>query len=73
MPFFIHKLTQLSTLLKQKLDGATLTPIQELIVVRDQAYIKTAFFSGDLPGDLGEVKAPEIIACFESHLGENST
>ena len=27
----------------------------------DQAYFKTAFFNGDRPGDLGQVKTPEIL------------
>ena len=27
----------------------------------DQAYFKTAFCSGDRPGDLGQVKTPEIV------------
>ena len=30
-------------------------------IARDQAYFKLAFFSGDRPGDLGQVKVPEIL------------
>ena len=30
-------------------------------MARDQAYFKTVFFSGDRPGDLGQVKTPEIL------------
>ena len=31
------------------------------ILSRDQAYFKTWFFSGDRPGDLGEVRTSEIL------------
>ena len=31
------------------------------MIARDQAYFKLAFFSGDRPGDLGQVKVPEIL------------
>ncbi|RUA05683.1 MAG: hypothetical protein DSY43_04120 [Gammaproteobacteria bacterium] len=37
------------------------TPTQRFIIARDQAYFKTAFFSGDRPGDLGQIKVPEIL------------
>ena len=30
-------------------------------ISRDQAYFKTVFFSGDRPGDLGQVKVVEIL------------
>lgn len=59
-PFFVDKLTQLSLFLDRKLGEAD-TPLQKFIIARDQAYSKTAFFCGDRPGDLGEVKVPEIL------------
>ena len=31
------------------------------MIARDQAYFKLAFFSGDRPGDLGQIKVPEIL------------
>ena len=51
----MEKLTQLSLLPDRQL-GEPDTPLQ-----RDQAYFKTAFFSGDRPGDLSQVKVPEIL------------
>ena len=56
----MDKLTQLSLFLDRKL-GETDTPLQKFIIARDQAYSKTAFFCGDRPGDLGQVKVPEIL------------
>ena len=35
--------------------------LQSFIIARDQAYFKTVFFSGDRPGDLGQVKVAEIL------------
>ena len=35
--------------------------IDKFVIGRDQAYFKLAFFSGDRPGDLGQVKVPEIL------------
>jgi len=31
------------------------------VLMRDQAFLKTLFFSGDRAGDLGQVKTPEIL------------
>ena len=39
----------------------SVTPLQSFIIARDQAYFKTVFFSGDRPGDLGQVKVAEIL------------
>lgn len=55
-PFFVDKLTHLS----RKMDS-TDSPIDKFLVARDQAFFKTAFFSGDRPGDLGQVKVAEIL------------
>lgn len=60
-PFFVDKLTQLSLHLQRTIETPGLAPIQRFIVARDQAYFKTAFFSGDRPGDLGQIKVPEIL------------
>lgn len=59
-PFFVDKLTPLSLFLDRQL-GETDSPLQNFIIGRDQAYFRTAFFSGDRPGDLGQVKVPEIL------------
>ena len=44
---------------RQKIER--LTAIDRFVIARGQAYFKLAFFSGDRPGDLGEVKVPEIL------------
>lgn len=59
-PFFIDKLTQLCLHLDGKLRD-TEKVIDRFVIARDQAYFKLAFFSGDRPGDLGQVKVPEIL------------
>ena len=59
-PFFVDKLTQLSLFLERRL-AQCITPLQSFIIARGQAYFKTAFFSGDRPGDLGQVKVAEIL------------
>lgn len=75
----MDKLTQLSLFLDGQLGEAD-TPLQRFIIARDQAYFKTAFLSGARPGDLGQVKVPEIL-CFPNDdgflfnnicMGENS-
>ena len=38
-----------------------LTPTQRFILARDQAFFKAVFFSGDRPGDMGQIKVPEIL------------
>ena len=59
-PFFVDKLTRLSSHLQRELDNAK-TPIQRFIVARDQVYFKTRFFSGDRPSDLDQVKLSGIL------------
>ena len=44
--FFVDKLTMLSLHLQRELEKST-SAIQRFIIARDQAYFKTAFFSGD--------------------------
>jgi integrase len=57
---YVDKLTQLSLHLQRKLETSK-SQIERFLVSRDQAYFKMAFFSGDRPGDLGQVKVPEIL------------
>ena len=59
-PFYVDKLTRLAEHLQRSLGNAK-SNIGRFIVARDQAYFKTAFFSGDRPGDLGQVKTQEIL------------
>lgn len=52
---------RLSRGLNDKLASQTLSPIETYCVLRDQAYFELLFFSGDRPGDLGQVKTEEIL------------
>ena len=54
-PFFVNDLLQLS------LRKYFLSSIDLFVLLRDQAYFKALFFSGDRPGDLYLVKTPEIL------------
>jgi hypothetical protein len=60
-PFFVNNLTCLSRCMKAKLVSGNLSPIETFCSLRDQAYFKILFFSGDRPGDLGQVKSQEIL------------
>ena len=59
-PFFVDKLTHLLKYLEGELTRAK-TKLDRFIIARDQAYFELAFFSEDRPGDLGQVKVPEIL------------
>ena len=59
-PMFIDKLVRLSEHIRATLQRADLSPLQQYILARDQAYFKAQLFSGDRPGDLGMVKTQEI-------------
>ena len=61
-PFFVDKLAQLAVHTDHSLQSPTITPTQRFIFARDQAYFKAVFFSGDRPGDIGQVKVPEILS-----------
>ena len=61
LPFFVDKLAQLADHIGSALQSPDLTPTQRFILARDQAYFKAVFFSGDRPGDMGQVKVPEIL------------
>ena len=56
--FFVDKLTQLSLFLERRL-VQPVTPLQSLIIARDQACFINVFFSDDRPGDLGQVQVTE--------------
>ena len=66
-PFFVHKLIQLCSHLDKKLKDSD-RAIDKFVIARDQAYFKLAFLSGDRPGDLGQVKVPELL-CFPNDDG----
>ena len=59
-PFFVSKLTQLAEHLQTALHNAK-TNLDRFILARDYAYFTTTFFSGDRPGDLGQLKVPGIL------------
>ena len=60
-PFFVDKLAQLSDNIDRNLRSPNITTTQRFVLARDQAYFKAVFFSGDRPGDMGQVKVPEIL------------
>ena len=60
-PFFVDKLAHLANYLDQCIQYGESTPLQHFIFARDQAYFKSVFFSGDRPGDMGQVKVLEIL------------
>ena len=60
-PVFVHDLVRLSHFLDKKLLSDKLSSIEMFVLMRDQAFFKTLFFSGDRAGDLGQVKTPEIL------------
>ena len=60
-PFFVDKLSQLTAHIDRNLQSTAITPTQRFILARDQAYFKAVFFSRDRPGDMGQVKVPEIL------------
>ena len=68
----MDKLTHLSRHLEDELTRAK-TKLDRFIIARDQAYFKLAFFSRDHPGDLGQVKVPEILRFPNDHglLGQD--
>ena len=56
--FFVDKVTRLTEHLQRSLGNAK-SNIKRFVEAHDQAYLKAGFFSGDRPGDLGQVKTPE--------------
>jgi len=57
----VDKLARLTDHIDKSLQSSNISPTQRFILARDQAYFKAAFFSGDRPGDMGQVKVPEIL------------
>ena len=57
----MDKLAQLADHIDKSLQSSNISPTQRFILARDQAYFKAVFFSGDRPGDMGQVKVPEIL------------
>ena len=62
-PLFVDKLTRLSVSdhLDRQLEACKNDSIRMYILSSDQAYFKTLFFSGDRPGNLGQVQTNEIL------------
>ena len=60
-PLFVEKLARLSDHLDRQLEACKNDSIRMYILSRDQAYFKTLLFSGDRPGDLGQVRTNEIL------------
>ena len=60
-PFFIDKLDSLVSHIEEAMKAPNLSPSQQFILARDQAYFKAVFFSGDRPSDMGQVLTPEIL------------
>ena len=60
-PFFLEKLTNLAQHLDRALDSSDIAPTQRFLLAQDQAYFKAVFFSGDRPGDMGQVQVPGIL------------
>ena len=60
-PFFSDKLDQLVTHIEQSMKSPSVSPTRRSILAWDQTYFKAVFFSGDRPGDMWQVKIPEIL------------
>ena len=60
-PFFSDKLDRLVTHIERSMESSSISPTQRFILARDEVYFKAVFFSGDGPGDMGQVKVPEIL------------
>jgi len=57
----VDKLAQLADQIEKRLQSSNISATQRFILARDQPYFKVVFFSGDRPGDMGQVKVPEIL------------
>ena len=57
----MDKLTQLSDYIDGHMRSPNIIPTQRFVFARDQAYFKAVFFSGDTPGDMGQLKVPEML------------
>ena len=68
VPLFLPKLLLLARFLNRKIAAHSINPSGLFILARDQAFLKTIFFSGDRGSDLGMVKTEEIL-CFPQDDG----
>ena len=76
--FFANDLLQLSLFIDRKMQSENISPIDMFVLLRDQAYFQSLFGSGYgsgyrsgggyRPGDLGQVKTPEILPNNDSLL-----
>ena len=55
-PFFVDEFTPRKKKLRE-----TDRAIERFVIARDQVYFNLAFFRGDRPGDLGQIKVPGIL------------
>lgn len=60
-PFFSDKLDRHVSHIERSMESSSISPTQRFILARDEVYFKAVFFSGDRPGDMGQVKVPEIL------------
>ncbi|CAB3996884.1 LIGHT-DEPENDENT SHORT HYPOCOTYLS 6 [Paramuricea clavata] len=60
-PFLIGNLDCLTSHIEDQMKLPNLSTTQRFVMAQDQAYFKAVFFSGDRPGDMGQVKVPEIL------------
>lgn len=60
-PFFLDKLAQLAQHIDHALAIPNIPVVRQYLLARDQAYFKAVFFSGDRPGDMGQVQVPGIL------------
>ena len=61
IPFFIDKLDWLVSHIERSVESSSISSTYRFILARDQAYFKAVYFSGDRPGDMGQVKVPKIL------------
>ena len=61
VPLFLPKLHSLSRHINIKMKSSQTSSLDMYILARDQAVLKTLFFSGDRGSDLGQVKTAEIL------------
>ena len=61
-PLFIGKLRQVAFFIDDQLKESVLTPSRRFILLRDQAFFKVQFFSGDRANDLGLCLSQEVVS-----------
>jgi len=58
VPLYLPKIHSLERFLTRKMNSPSISAQEIYILTRDQAFLKTLFFSGDRGSDLGNVKTP---------------